>query len=221
MTSLEEISAVLLDLDDNIRPVSARVFPLYQDFARVKGLSIPSDKDIQTLWGNPLAKMLSGLWPNNDGLEKEWINFVPGDFNDIEAFPGVIEALDVLGEKYPLGVISSTPKRGVVGFAKRNPNLKIDDRFFHFQTGEDCVYHKPDGRVFDAVLNKLGMMGITPGEVLYVGDHLVDAIAAQSRGLLFIATLTGFTKRDEFYGLDINDEMILSNLAQLPNRLAI
>lgn len=48
------------------------------------------------------------------------------------------------------------------------------------------------------ILSVSQQLGMELGEMLYVGDHVVDAQAAQAAGIDFIAVLTGTAGREDF-----------------------
>ena len=60
---------------------------------------------------------------------------------------------------------------------------------------EDTTASKPDPQGINMALNRTGA---NPKEVLYVGDSLFDAGAAQNAGIDFAAVLTGNTSKAEF-----------------------
>jgi len=61
--------------------------------------------------------------------------------------------------------------------------------------GEDATNHKPHPEGLRLALMRLGISG---GQGLYVGDHLVDAEAAMTAGVPFFPVLTGATSRQDF-----------------------
>lgn len=61
--------------------------------------------------------------------------------------------------------------------------------------GEDVDRHKPHP---DGLLRALSTLRLAPSDVVYVGDHPVDAQAAQHAGIRFYAVLTGASASDEF-----------------------
>ncbi len=70
----------------------------------------------------------------------------------------------------------------------------------YIQAADDSTYHKPDPRVFEPAIHWLGQQGITPNEVLYVGDGLHDMHAALGAGFAFLGVETGLVSADEFSG---------------------
>jgi phosphoglycolate phosphatase len=56
--------------------------------------------------------------------------------------------------------------------------------------GEDVERHKPDPEGIDAALVLLGLSAV---EAVYVGDHAVDAQAAERAGVAFVGVVSGAT----------------------------
>ncbi|MGQ0648561.1 MAG: HAD family hydrolase [Gemmatimonadaceae bacterium] len=82
--------------------------------------------------------------------------------------PGAREALEALGSRFALAIISDT------GFASgdaQNAVLERDGVLGHFQAtiySMDVGHAKPRPEIFTAALNALG---VAPGEALHVGDN--------------------------------------------------
>lgn len=111
---------------------------------------------------------------------------------------GVPEALAALAEAGAgLGVISNFDQR-LRGLLQE---LGIHDFFEAIVLPGDCGAAKPDARIFDVALKRLGL---APHQAMFVGDRAVeDVAAARGAGLLAI---------------DIGD---LATLAELPKRLTL
>ena len=67
----------------------------------------------------------------------------------------------------------------------------LDGLFSYTQTCDDTDFHKPDPCVFDPVLEFAKSKKIEPEQILFVGDGLVDALAASGAGLQFVGVATG------------------------------
>lgn len=61
--------------------------------------------------------------------------------------------------------------------------------------GSDVKAKKPDP---EGLLYAIDTLGVAKEEVLYVGDHVIDAEAAMHAEIDFAAVLTGTNKREEF-----------------------
>ena len=73
--------------------------------------------------------------------------------------------------------------------------------------------HKPDPA---RLLLALECLGLLAAEVLYVGDHLVDAEAARA-GVLFIALLTGTVEVANFASYPVHSFLV--DFSHLPSKL--
>jgi len=126
--------------------------------------------------------------------------------NDIEFFDGVIEGLATLSRDYVLGALS-------------NGNADIRrlglDRYFSFAfSAEEVGAPKPEPHLFEAAMKHIG---ITPAQMVYVGDDpVLDVDAANRLGLTTVWMVnpgkagTGETEPDA----------TITNLRELPDVIA-
>jgi phosphoglycolate phosphatase len=129
-----------------------------------------------------------------------------------EMMEGVLPALDVLRESgLRLGVVSTKYRYRIEDILDRHG---ARDRFTSIVGAEDTEYHKPDPEGLYLTLTSLG---ICAGEAVYVGDHVVDAEAAERASVPFVGVLTGTTKEDEFR--EFPHLGILRAVPQLPSFL--
>jgi len=92
--------------------------------------------------------------------------------------PGVLELLDYLKEKgYTLGIVSNND-----GYTERKcKDLEIDGYFDIISDSTNIGYVKPDPRIFEHTLNKLGL---EPEHCLHVGDmYGADVVGAKNAGI--------------------------------------
>jgi phosphoglycolate phosphatase len=80
--------------------------------------------------------------------------------------------------------------------------------------GEDVVQYKPHP---DGLLLALQRLHLPATDVLYVGDHPVDAEAASRVGVPFMAVLTGTSNVPNFAPYPIHN--FLANISHLPSQL--
>ena len=80
--------------------------------------------------------------------------------------------------------------------------------------GEDVSQHKPDPA---GLLLALQRLNLPAPEVLYVGDHPVDAEAASRAGLPFMAVLTGTSDVPSFAPYPVHS--FPANVSHLPSQL--
>ena len=101
-------------------------------------------------------------------------------------YDGITEALTLLGEKYPLAVVSNKPDRAVKELAKIYfPTL--------FARGEstDCP-RKPAPDMVKKAMEALGV-----DRCIYVGDSDVDILTAKNAGVPCISVTWGFRSEEE------------------------
>jgi phosphoglycolate phosphatase len=82
--------------------------------------------------------------------------------------------------------------------------------------GEDVVRHKPHP---DGLLLALQRLHLPATDVLYVGDHPVDAEAASRVGMPFMAVLTGTSDVPSFTPYPVHS--FLADVSRLPSQLQL
>jgi pyrophosphatase PpaX len=111
---------------------------------------------------------------------------------ELEAFPGVLDLLDVLrGDGRRLGIVTAKRLRTVGLAIDRIPALAKVDVVIG---AEDTERHKPDP---DPVLEALRRLRAEPVEAAYVGDSPFDIRAAKAAGVLAVAVGWGGIHPDE------------------------
>jgi phosphoglycolate phosphatase len=79
---------------------------------------------------------------------------------------------------------------------------------------EDVTRHKPHP---DGILAALDALDVPPADAIYVGDHVVDAMAAAAAGVAFVGVLSGVTTRAEW--IAHAPAAVIESVAQLPAAL--
>lgn len=100
-------------------------------------------------------------------------------------YPGIPEALEALGKKYPLAVVSNKPDEAVKILGKAYfPNL--------YARGEapDCP-RKPNAAMVHKTMEALGVQGC-----IYIGDSQVDVETAKNAGVPCLSVTWGFRDLD-------------------------
>jgi phosphoglycolate phosphatase len=100
--------------------------------------------------------------------------------------PAVLRALRAQG--LALGIVSTKYRRRLDGVLRRDG---LADLFSVVVGGDDVVKHKPHPEGLERAARSLEL---SPESCLYVGDHAVDAEAAERAGMHFAAVATGFTE---------------------------
>jgi putative hydrolase of the HAD superfamily len=128
------------------------------------------------------------------------------------AYPDVPAVLDALGRRYALGVISDAQRAYAV------PELRaagLGEYFATIVVSGDYGYRKPDGRLFAAALQALG---VRADQAVYVGnDMYCDIFGAQQAGLRAVFCPTQFGKKAY---ADVVPDYVIDRFAQLPEAVA-
>jgi phosphoglycolate phosphatase len=110
-----------------------------------------------------------------------------------------------------LAIVSTKFRYRIAEFLQRQQLLEAFDVIIG---GEDVVRHKPDPEGLHQAVARLNCQY---GKTLYVGDSVVDAVAARLAGIPFAAVLSGVTARAEFEGYPAL--AVVANLSQLSDLL--
>ena len=128
----------------------------------------------------------------------------------ISIFADAHETLSYLKEKeYKLGIVSTKQRYRIEEVLFKN---NLHDEFHVIIGNEDVNNHKPhpEGLI-------KAVKSVSSSFPLYVGDHIIDAKAAEAAGMDFLAVLTGTTTRDDF--APHNPVLIIENLTELKSIL--
>ncbi|MCR4788968.1 MAG: HAD family hydrolase [Lachnospiraceae bacterium] len=129
------------------------------------------------------------------------------DYN-VTAYDGVKETLAALKEKsLKLAVLSNKPHRQTVEVIHK---LYGDDTFDCLQGLIPEIKRKPSP---DGALMIAGKLGISPSELIYVGDTCVDMKTGKGAGMFTVGVLWGFRDRKELE--ENNADMIISHPDEL------
>ena len=107
-------------------------------------------------------------------------------------YEGVLESLHGLKEKgVKLAIVTSKYHYRIEQILSK---FSAGDLIDIIVGAEDVKFEKPSP---EGLLRAIETLQVNAEEVLYVGDSIVDAQAAQNANVKFAATLTGTTTRDE------------------------
>ncbi|MCL4367115.1 HAD family hydrolase [Patescibacteria group bacterium] len=218
----KQIKAVLLDWDDTQVDTFHRVIRSLQNFAEHHQLVIPTAERVLKFWGRTSPAIITALWPEQDSVHlTSWYReFTKLAELDTPPFAGTAQTLQKLNDQgLCLGIVSSnTSERIETLLARHMPEIRPLYRII--LGADECPAHKPDPRVFDPAFAYLNKLGIDEFDTIYVGDSVSDLLAARSRGLPFVAVLTGTARKAEFLQAGLESRQILSDLTRLPAYLA-
>jgi phosphoglycolate phosphatase-like HAD superfamily hydrolase len=112
-----------------------------------------------------------------------------------------------------VGVVTS-----ILGYLAKRDLLRLGfpvEKFFILQGADDASAYKPDPKVFDGSLKRLKGKGIMPGDVVYIGDALMDYYAARDAGINFIGVTTGSISKEQFKKEGAKSVSTLTDLSKM------
>jgi len=164
--------------------------------------------------GIDIAEALSSVLPIDDiEMFGSILDEMYGEIclNMVEALPGAVAALEALHEAgFILGVATNDSEDNAVSQMEA---LEIDHLFEHVFGSDSGFGPKPGSGMIDAFVARLGL---SPRQVLMVGDSIHDMQAGRAAGVSNCAVETGPASRDV---LIAHADIVLHSVAALPQAL--
>jgi HAD superfamily hydrolase (TIGR01509 family) len=138
--------------------------------------------------GRPTRETLRLFAPQRvDELAPVWVDYAASYRQEAKLFPGIQPALTYLSGKHiKLGVVTSVSRAEL---DRIRPWLKLDEWIQTWICLDDVVLPKPAP---EAVLLGAARLGLTPGEVVMIGDAVNDLLAGQAAGVPAGAVMWGY-----------------------------
>ncbi len=217
------LRAVFFDLDDTLcdtigtRPERARkAFErLCQDYPALEAGSLVARAlkgmdELRSARG--VRQVLEELGLAETMAGEEALRIFVGYHDPIKPFPGVVDTVRLLGESYPLGVITNGQEWYQRG---KLIHLGLDSCIQHFVASRSVGYEKPDPRIFS---HALSLAGVEPSEAVFVGDRLdIDVGGAKAAGMRTV----WFNHWDSnLAGDSPQPDAVIERFGELPDALA-
>ncbi|MBN3785938.1 HAD-IA family hydrolase [Burkholderia sp. Ac-20353] len=192
-----QIRAVIFDFDLTLADSSAGIIDCTQHALRELGYDAAASEQIHAVIGLPLQAMFRTL--TGDDSAEQADAFARGFVARADVvmvasttiYPEVPRLLARLHELETAVAIVSTKFRYRIEAILDVAGLR--ERIDVIVGGEDVQCHKPDP---EGLALALARLEIPPSAALYVGDHAVDAQAAERAGTHFVGAVSGATSFD-------------------------
>jgi phosphoglycolate phosphatase len=208
------LKAIIFDFDLTLADATKGIYQCMNHALSHFGYPMASDETIKKTIGHPISesfKMLTGN--HNPETAKDFMSVFVAKADEIMnkntfVYPHVYQILPQIKNMGINTAIVSTKYRYRINGILERENL---DKFIDYVVGgEDVKSYKPNPEGLFIAIEKLG---VSKKEVLYIGDSIVDAEAAQNADVKFCAVLTGSSTREEFNQLKTN--YIINQLNEL------
>lgn len=191
--------AVIFDFDYTLGDATEAIVAGFTHGMTVMGYPIPSREAIRKTVGMLLEDAYTSLTGDADPARREQFRTAfaqvarPMQAANTPLCTGASELLHALrGAGTPVGVVS-TKHTSTLNTIFAQHHL---DGLLSFVIGGDLVNTpKPDP---EGLLTGIRLLDLTPGQVLYCGDTIIDAQTARNAGADFCAVLNGTTPAEAF-----------------------
>ncbi|MDH5481807.1 MAG: HAD family hydrolase [Candidatus Bathyarchaeota archaeon] len=164
------------------------------------------------VWISEALNMLGFKTTPEDTRIKTAVNMFFEDYlNSLELRPHVKKMLRELSKNHKLGLVSNFTYAPVIYASLRK--LSISQFFSVVQVSEDAGWRKPNTKIFQETLRKLG---VNAKETIYVGDSpLEDIKGAKKVGMKTIFISSQFYSLDDLYESKQQPDFIFSDILEL------
>lgn len=191
--------AVLFDFDFTLADASEAIVAGFRHGFAVMGHPEPRADAVRATIGLPLEDAYTLLSGDQDpDRRKEFRGHfsevaVPMQIEVTKMFPGAEDLLRALKKAgIPAAIVSTKRADTLCRVLDKRALLSL----LTAVTGSEMVQRqKPDP---EGLCKTIAALGLTPEQVLYCGDTVIDAEAAQRAGAHFCAVLNGTTGREAF-----------------------
>lgn len=210
---MKKVKAVLFDLDDTLLQTSKARYGLVKKVGKELFNQEITDEMISSHWGKPFHTFVHDLYGVDD-----FEVFLPKYLQHRDEFPSIpyedaVEVVTQLVDRMPVGIVSAATRELILGDLL--PHGFPTTKLFRIQSSEDTLFHKPDPRVFDRVLEDFANENILKDEVVYIGDGLHDYHAARDAGMQFVGIANRTTAKESFEKENAQTILTLSELLNL------
>lgn len=217
-----QYKAVFFDFDYTLGDATEAIVAGFRYAFSKMGWPEPGYEQVRRTVGMPLEDEYTVLTGDADPEHRDRFRALytekagPLQIETVQLFPGAVELLSALKQAgIPAGLVST----------KRSYTLRdiMDVRgllplLCSITGGEQVKHPKPDP---EGLLFAISAQGLTPDQVLYCGDTVIDAETAQRAGVSFCAVLNGTTGAEAFQAAGFPCAHIAPDLWELKKWLGL
>ena len=211
---LKRTRAIIFDLDGVILDSIELSILNVQAIARRQGLRVPNRDELTESFGLFWAEAAKKLW---HGCNPEKIKGDVIKINKSRRYPFIANVIPAMYQLKKAGFILTilTNRENKTFFYHTKNTAVLDNKLFRLiQRPDNNPFKKPDPKAFDQTLSFLQKFNISKRQVVFVGDTIYDAQAAQAAQIEFIGVLTGAATEERFKKLNV--KYIIKSAADLP-----
>lgn len=183
-------TALIFDLDGTLLDTLQDLMDAVNHVLALRGCNLRTMEEIRRFVGNGAKRLMRLALPENypelDGAFGEFQAFYGANCRVKTApYPGILEALEELGKKFPLAIVSNKPDFAVKSLcADYFPGVPA------WGEAEGCP-RKPAPDMVRRAVDALGAK-----DCIYIGDSEVDVLTAKNAGAPCLSVTWGFRSRE-------------------------
>jgi phosphoglycolate phosphatase len=222
-----DLDGTLLDDIDVFRMIFTEKIPAYfhNPLSNTKKAAL-NEKAMDMVTGKSSKWLvLKGMWWLGAQLELSWINrfkmmqYLKKQYDQIipyvPFFPGTIDALSQLKQKFPLALNTSSSRKELHDrFQHRSELLELFNGLIITRSDVKHLKPAPDG-----ILQIAQSLHISPASCVMVGDMTVDLDAAKNAGAYSVLVLCGFLQQSDVAKLNLHPDLIANDVPDLVTKL--
>ncbi len=184
------MNGILFDLDGTLLDTLSDIAAGVNHVLEQMGHPLRTEAEVLRFVGNGARRLMEQALPEGGDVDTAFAAFQTYYSahcqQKTKPYDGIPEALEILGKKYPLAIVSNKPDTAV---------KPLCDQYFPgiYARGEsaDCPRKPAPDMVFKA------MEAIGVDRCIYVGDSEVDVLTAKNAGMPCVSVLWGFRTRQD------------------------
>lgn len=194
------LKAIILDFDGTISDSFDQTVESYNSAAKTFGAKQVTQEDYKIVRNKSLRDLITHFQ-----ISKWKLPFLAvftrlafrKRVDELKAFLGMDELLEILSQDYKLYIASSNSKRNLEKFFRQNPSIKLSISKVY---GDINPFNK-----HNLILKVLSENNLTKEDVIYIGDEIRDVEECKKVGVNILAVTWGFSSREilhEMLGAD-------------------
>jgi adenylosuccinate synthase len=226
---INKVKAVIYDMDNTLVDTDGFVMNHLRRTAQAVNqdvyFPVPNDEEIRRVqkMNLPFEEIFMELFPDPENYLSEeplWqiilakYRETAKDIPYLETFNGTSLVEELSGEGIFQGIVTNR-----VLMAHHRLDQAGYPEFEFICQPESKEERKPSPLSLEPALRTLFAKDIQKSEMVYVGDHPDDYLAAKGAGVSFIAVLTGESKKEDFTGLGLEESKVINHLGELKEKL--
>lgn len=177
--NMDTIKGVVFDIDGTITSTNKLIYDSFNHIYKKYKNKILTPEEIRSLFGPTEEVIIRELFNHNsDEVIEEYFRFYSENHHLAALYPDIEKTLQTIRSAgLPMGIYTGKGRRSSMITLEK---LGVKHYFDFIVTGDEVKEHKPSPEGIELFLERFGL---PPAEVLFLGDAVVDIMAARASGV--------------------------------------